>query len=138
MATDQYSELVKLDDVGETIADKSEDIRGRTVIDKDGAKLGKVDALFIDEKEQKIRFLQVETGGFLGIGEHKSVIPIDAIASISEHEVRIDQTGSAVATAPAYDPALVEQRPFYEDTYGYYGYVPFWGLGYMYPALPSR
>lgn len=136
MAMDEFPKLVKLDDVGETVADKDEDIRGRKVIDKDGVELGKIDGLFIDEKERKIRFLQVETGGFLGIGEKKSLIPIDAITGISDREVRIDRTGSTVAAAPEYDPALVAEEGFYENTYHHYGYLPFWGLGYAYPAYP--
>jgi sporulation protein YlmC with PRC-barrel domain len=141
MASDEYPKLVKLDDVGETVADKDDDIRGRKVLDKDGLELGKIDALFIDEKERKIRFLQVETGGFLGIGEEKSLIPIDAITGVSDHEVHIDRTGGTVVAAPKYDPALVAEQSFYENTYSHYGYLPFWGPGYMYPhiaALPAR
>jgi sporulation protein YlmC with PRC-barrel domain len=136
MATDKYAKLVKLGDVGETVAYQDQDIRGRKVIDKDGEELGKIDALLIDETERKVRFLEVETGGFLGIGEKKSLIPIDAIVGITDHEVRIAQPGSTVATAPAYDPALVDENTVYGNTYSHYGYVPFWGVGYLYPAYP--
>jgi sporulation protein YlmC with PRC-barrel domain len=135
MTTNDYGKLVKLDDVGETVADKDQDVRGRHVFDKDGHKLGKIDALLIDDKERKVRFLEVESGGFLGIGEEISLIPIDAIVSIDAHEVHIDQTGSTVAAAPHYDPELVE-RKFFEDIYGHYGVLPFWGLGYVYPSYP--
>lgn len=130
-----YGKLVKLGDIDQTIADKDEDIRGRHVVDKDGLKLGKIDALLVDDKERKIRFLEVETGGFLGIGERKSLIPIDAISTITEDEVHIDQTGSTVAAAPAYDPALVKET-VWADTYQYYGYVPYWGVGYTYGGMP--
>ncbi|MET4705999.1 PRC-barrel domain-containing protein [Frigoribacterium sp. UYMn621] len=99
MATDEYAKLVTLDDLGKTVADASNDIRGRKVIDKDGQEIGKIDALLIDDKARKIRFLRVETGGFLGIGEKKSLIPIDAIASISEDEVRLNHTRSQVSEA---------------------------------------
>jgi sporulation protein YlmC with PRC-barrel domain len=135
MTTNNYGKLVELNDVGETVADKDEDIRGRHVIDKDGQELGKIDALLIDDKEQKVRFLQVESGGFLGLGERKSLIPIDAIVSIDANEVHIDQTGATVAAAPTYDPELVEPQVF-EDIYGHYGILPFWGLGYLYPSYP--
>jgi sporulation protein YlmC with PRC-barrel domain len=146
MTTDSsYGKLVKLGDVGQTVADKDKDIRGRHVVDKNGVKLGKVDALLVDDKEHRVRFLEVETGGFLGIGERKSLIPIDAISSITDHEVHIDQTGSTVASAPAYDPALVNDSPdgpavvddsFWGETYHHYGYTPYWGLGYAYPGFP--
>jgi sporulation protein YlmC with PRC-barrel domain len=136
MATENHSRLVKLGDVGETVADEKQDIRGREVIDSDGQKLGKIDALFVDEEERKIRFLQVSIGGILGVGEKKSLIPIDAITSIRGDEVRIDHTSSSVAAAPAYDPTLVEEKTGYESTYSHYGYLPFWGTGYVYPGIP--
>ncbi|WP_354569948.1 PRC-barrel domain-containing protein [Glaciihabitans sp. UYNi722] len=63
-----------------------------------------MDALLIDDKARKIRFLRVETGGFLGIGEKKSLIPIDAIASISEDEVHLNHTRSQVSEAPPVRP----------------------------------
>lgn len=138
MATDEYATLVTLDDLGKTVADVSEDIRGRAVIDKDGQEIGKIDALLIDDRARKIRFLRVETGGFLGIGEKKSLIPIDAIASITKDEVHINHSKSQVTDAPPYDPALVQEQSFYESTYASYGYVPFWGIGYMYPAYSTR
>ena len=135
MTTNDYGKLVELDDIGETVSDKDEDIRGRQIIDKDGHKLGKIDALLIDDKERRVRFLQIESGGFLGLGEKKSLIPIDAIVSIDAHEVHIDQTGATVASAPAYNPALVELKVF-DDVYGHYGVLPFWGFGYVYPQYP--
>ena len=121
MTTTDYGKLVELDDVGKTVADKDEDIRGRHVIDKDGHTLGKIVALLIDDKERKVRFFQVESGGFLGLGEKKSLIPIDTIVSIDADEVHIDQPGATVAAAPIY---------------GHYGIMPFWGFGYVYPPYP--
>jgi sporulation protein YlmC with PRC-barrel domain len=138
MATDEYATLVTLDDLGKTVADPSEDIRGRKVIDKDGHELGKIDALLIDDKARKIRFLRVETGGFLGLGEKKSLIPIEAIASIDKDEVRINHSRGQVADAPAYDPALAQEKTFYENTYANYDYMPFWGNGYLYPGFPKQ
>lgn len=33
--------------------------------------------LLIDDQEHKVRFLLVEHGGFIGLGETKSFIPVD-------------------------------------------------------------
>ena len=134
MATEETSKLIKLSDSGQTVAPE-EDIRGLDVKDKDGDDIGKVDDLLIDDAENKVRFLEVASGGFLGIGEDKSFIPVDAITRIDEN-VHINQTRTHVAGAPPYDPELVDQSSYYEDVYGYYGYSPFWGGGYMYPAFP--
>lgn len=132
----QAETLVKLTDTDETIISSDEDIRGRHVKDKSGEDLGKVDELLIDTTENKVRFLIVASGGFLGLGEQKSFIPVDAVTQVQDEEVRIDQTRERVAGAPAYDPELVEVEGFYNDIYGYYGYTPYWGAGYLYPGYP--
>lgn len=130
--TQDKATLVKLSDTGQTVASADNDIRGRTVKDKDGNDLGKVDDLLIDDQERKVRFLRVEHGGILGIGETKSFIPVDAITRITTDDVYISHSREHVANAPSYDPQLVDE-PYYADLYGYYGYTPFWGAGYMYP-----
>lgn len=132
----QADALVKLADTDETIISSDEDVRGRHVKDKSGEDLGKVDELLIDTNENKVRFLIVASGGFLGLGEQKSFIPVDAVTRVQVDEVHIDQTRERVASAPAYDPELVEAQGFYDDIYGYYGYMPFWGAAYAYPGYP--
>jgi sporulation protein YlmC with PRC-barrel domain len=138
MTDANFAKLVKLRDSDQTVAARENDIRGRRVVDKDRQPLGKVDALLVDEKENKVRFLEVASGGFLGLGEAKSFIPVDAIMKITEDEVYISQSAEKVAGAPAYDPALVNQRHFYENTYGYYGVMPFWSPDYEYPTYSGE
>ncbi|MCL5960552.1 MAG: PRC-barrel domain-containing protein [Chloroflexi bacterium] len=118
--------LSKLSDTNMTVKISDEDIRGRTVKDKDGNDVGKVDDLLIDDRDQKVRFMQVESGGFLGLGETKSFIPVDAITRITKNFVHINQSRAHVAGAPCYDPGLAEQD-YYRNLYGYYGYAPYWG-----------
>ncbi|WP_299169183.1 PRC-barrel domain-containing protein [uncultured Arthrobacter sp.] len=136
MAPKETSKLIKLSHSDQTVTPE-EDIRRLNVKDKDGEDIGQVDDLLIDDGEKKVRFLEIASGGFLGMGEEKSFIPIDALTHIDE-DVHINQSRGHVAGAPVYDPELVDQTDFYEDVYGYYGYSPFWGAGYMYPALPPR
>ncbi|MFI6012568.1 PRC-barrel domain-containing protein [Streptomyces sp. NPDC051243] len=127
--------LTRLSDSPHAIPSADEDIRGRKVTDRSGNELGKVADLIIDEEERKVRFLLLEHGGFLGIGEKKSYIPVDAVAGVAEDEIRIDRTRDQVADAPEYDPELVDQSEYYDRLYTHYGYVPFWGPGYMYPRF---
>ena len=130
--------LIKLSDSGQTVASAAEDIRGRKVKDKDGKDLGKVDDLLIDDQERKVRFLRVEHGGFLGVGETKSFIPVDAITKIDDDCVHINHSRDHVAKAPRYDPKLVDDTTYYGSIYGYYGYMPYWGAGYRYPPYLGR
>ena len=127
--------LHKLSDMDLTVADPAEDIRGRKVRDRNGEDIGEVDDLFVDEEAIKVRFLQIASGGFLGIGETKFLVPVDAITRITDDTVHIDQTGDRVAGAPRYDPALAEE-PDWLGYYGYYGYGPYWRAGYAYPPYP--
>ena len=136
MASTRSGTLVKVGDAGLTVKDPAADVRGRKVLDQANEEIGEVDALLMDEQESKVRFLQVAAGGFLGIGERHFLIPVDAITRIDADHVHIDQTRERVIGAPGYDPTLVPDRSYYDSLYGYYGYAPYWGPGYVYPAYP--
>lgn len=136
MDTPETGTLVKLSEIDETVADRDDDIRGRDVRDRDRADLGKVKDLLVDERENKVRFIEVASGGFLGIGQDTSLIPVDAITAVTDDEVRIDQTRDVVAGAPAYDPDLVREREGYGTYLSYYGYGGWWAPGYQYPDYP--
>jgi len=132
---DEKGMMVRMSDSHLTFVDSAQDIRGRKVVDRNGEEIGSVEDLFVDPGEEKIRFLEVSSGGFLGLGETKFLIPVDAITSAQEDEVRIDQTRNHVAGAPQYAPELVDTR-YLTDVYDYYGYAPYWGAGYVYPPYP--
>lgn len=132
---DELTTLIRLSDSGLTLADPDEDIRGLTVVDRDDAEIGKVDDLFLDEAQQRLRFLQVGSGGFLGLGKEKRLIPVDAVTATDE-QVRVNLHRDRVVAGPGYDPELtpIPERPDIEDVYGHYGIMPFWGAGYTYPV----
>ncbi len=134
MASNEQPTLYTLGDRGQTIDGSANDVRGRTVKDKDGEGIGKVADLLVDDREDKVRFLLVEHGGFLGFGETKSLIPVDAVTKVTEDEVFIDQSRDRVASAPGYSPDLVDDRPYHSSVYSHFGYIPYWGPGYMYPT----
>jgi sporulation protein YlmC with PRC-barrel domain len=138
MATSTENDiLVKLSDDTLMLDDPSADIRDRKVIDRQGDAIGHVSDLFVDRNEKKVRMLQVAAGGFLGLGDRHFLVPVDAITSVSESEIHIDQTRAKVVGSPAYDPKLSDLPP--RDTwagfYGYYGYPPYWSPGYIYPGF---
>ncbi|MGF2950073.1 PRC-barrel domain-containing protein [Microbacterium alcoholitolerans] len=128
--------LVKLSESAERISTTDEDIRGRRVLDRDGEEFGTIKDLLIDEDESRVRLVEVASGGFLGIGQEKVFVPVDAITSITDDEVRIDQTREHVSGAPVYDPELVIERENYGGILDYYGVGPFWVPGYQYPNYP--
>ena len=137
-ATQQpHERLVKLGDTDLTVLSPADDIRGRAVEDRDGKKIGTVEGLMIDRDERKVRYLQVEAGGFLGLGERHFLIPVDAVARVDAADVRVNEMRERVVGAPGYDPELGPAPTYWDDLGGYYGYMPYWGLGYGgYPLYP--
>jgi sporulation protein YlmC with PRC-barrel domain len=134
------SELANLNDSELMLEDPHLDIRRRKVVDKHGLEIGHVSDLFIDVAERKVRMIEVRAGGFIGIGDRHFLLPVDAIVSVAKDEVHVDETRERVIASPAYDPALLEDPTpkFWEPYYGYYGLLPYWGNGYMYPAFPTE
>jgi sporulation protein YlmC with PRC-barrel domain len=136
MATYQAKAALKrLSDSDLALADRHEDIRGRNVLDVAGEDLGEVNDLFIDESEKKVRFLEVSSGGFLGLGATKFLLPVDAITRITADAVYVNQSRERVAGAPRYDPTLVDES-YISGVYSHYGYSPYWGPDYRYPPYP--
>jgi CBS domain-containing protein/sporulation protein YlmC with PRC-barrel domain len=134
-AYERNAALVRLSDTDLTLADPAEDIRGRKALDMAGEELGEVDDLMIDEREQKVRFLEATSGGILGLGATKFLLPVEAITRITDDVVYINQSRERIAGAPDYDPALVDER-YVHDVYSHYGYPPYWGPAYEYPSYP--
>lgn len=139
--TNRATRLTKLSDTDLTISNPLEDIRGRTVKDVDGEKIGKIEDLLIDSEDHQVQLLRVEHGGILGFGATPSFIPVEAISRITDDEVHVGQAGAKVAQAPRYDPELMDQSEYYGQVYGYYGYPPY-GMSGMasvpYSALAPR
>lgn len=128
--------LIRLNDTDDVIVNSDDDIRGRSMFAKDGEELGTIDDLLVEPDDRRVRFLVVASGGFLGLGESKSFIPVDAISRVTDDEVHIDQSRERVAGAPVYDPEIVdapENHAYYSSVYGHYGFAPYWLPGYTYP-----
>ena len=89
MHTPVPTALVKISDTNLTIAAPAVDIRGRRVLDCAGEHIGSVINLLLDEAEQKVRFLEVTSGGLLGLNAPSVLIPVDAIQHIGAKYVSL-------------------------------------------------
>ena len=67
-----------------------DDVRGKDVYDAQGQRVGSVEDLYIDRREREVRFLEVGAGGFLGIGEKRFLVPVEAVVKVSEEWVAIE------------------------------------------------
>lgn len=130
--------LYDLSDTDQTVADPASDVRGRTVVDAAGEEIGRVEDLLVDDRENKVRFLRVGTGGLLGFGKQHFLVPVDAIASVYPARVHVDRDRARLTDVPPYDPELVQDATYYADLYGWWGYGPHWAPGYIYPRYPHH
>ncbi|HEV8489061.1 MAG TPA: PRC-barrel domain-containing protein [Candidatus Limnocylindrales bacterium] len=128
------------------LVDPKEDVRGRKVFDRDGQEIGKVDDAFIDPAERRARFLSVKSGDFLGLGGKKLLIPIDAIASLTEDKVVINDRRDRIVGGPQVDHEFDRGPDRMADTanedadalviavYEWYGVEqPYWNPTYQRP-----
>ncbi len=131
------TELERLRDSGLALADDTQDIRGRHVTDINGDAVGAVSGLFIDLAERKIRMIEIRGGGFLGLGDRHVLLPVDAITSIANDRVIVNESAERLAHSPAYDPHLLDAPTpdTWEPFYGYFGVMPYWAAGYVYPHI---
>jgi sporulation protein YlmC with PRC-barrel domain len=130
--------LVQLSETNLTVADPAADVRGRHVVDDRGQDVGKVDDLLVDDRESKVRFLRIGSGGFLGMGKEHFLVPVEAVASVGDDRVTIDRGREQLGDVPAYDPALTNDDTYYSNLYGWWGHGPYWQSGYVYPPFPRR
>lgn len=127
--------LVRMADTNLTLAESKADVRGRTVVDRDGDEVGMIEDLIIDEKEREVRLLRVGSGKFLGLGERKVLIPVEAVTALDD-QVHVDTERELVASSPVYDPDLELQQESVAGLYEYYGMVPYWHADYRTPGFP--
>ncbi len=106
-----------------------DDVRGRAVFTIDDDRIGVIDDLLIDMVDCRVCFLEVRADGFLGIGEHISLIPIEAMSVLDGQFVYVEHSSDHVSAAPIYNPHVVETMHYLNDVYAHYGYVPPWAAG---------
>ena len=125
--------LVRLSGTGRTVADPAADVRGRTAVDSRGQGIGTVDDLLVDDRGERVRFLRIGAGGFLGIGKEHHLVPVEAVEAVEPDRVRIGRDRAALTEAPGHDPDLAEDPAYYTAVYGWWGYGPSWAPEYIYP-----
>ena len=76
------------------------DIRGLGVFSQTGKQMGSVEDLYIDPAMRKVRFLDVATRGFLGLGKKRFLIPVEVMVEIYEDRITVDQGRDKVSGSP--------------------------------------
>lgn len=136
MDSERSVSLVRLEDSGLRVANPAADMRGRVVVDREGDEIGDVKSLIVDEQDTQVRFLEVKSGGLLGLGGALHLVPVDAVTRVEENAVHVDLVRDHVRGAPVYEPRLDDAEGYYSDVYDYYGYRPYWNAVRSTPPFP--
>jgi uncharacterized protein YrrD len=109
---------------------KAKELQGYKLNGLDG-ELGKVQEFYFDDKYWTIRYLVVDTGGWL-TGRQVLISPYALIAVNKEAKhINIDLPKKQIEDSPSLDSHKPVSQQFEVDYYGYYGYPIYWGGSYM-------
>lgn len=95
--------------------DQAEDIRGSKLYGLNDEKLGKIDDVIFDHTTGDIRYVVVDTGGWLS--SKKFVVPAERIRASAEHkdDFAVDLTKQQIESFPAYDEKHLESDDQWTD-----------------------
>jgi sporulation protein YlmC with PRC-barrel domain len=93
------------------------DWRGRTVIDRDGEKIGKFDEIYLDEETSQPEWAAVTTGLF---GRKQTFVPLSG-AQLADDDVQVPFDQEQVKNAPSVDPEDALSQDEEERLYEHYG-----------------
>ena len=130
---DRPIELVRLSDADFALAQPTDDIRGRIVVDKVRIGIGTVFDVLADPASRRA-FLMIVRGSDILLGEKDPLIPIDAIRYGDDEYVHVNLRHESVAEGPGFDEELVAEEGFQSAVYGWYGSLPYWHPEYVYPS----
>ncbi|HVR22750.1 MAG TPA: PRC-barrel domain-containing protein [Candidatus Polarisedimenticolia bacterium] len=100
--------------------DAAEDIRGSKLYGLDDEKLGKIDDVIFDHSDGSIRYVVVDTGGWLST--KKFIVPADRLRPSTEHDdaFAVDLTKAQVENFPPYKEMDLESDEQWSDYEGKY------------------
>ncbi len=121
-----------------TLLTNTTNLKGFTIRAKDGD-LGAVDDFYFDDETWAIRYLTVDTGGWLG-GRQVLISPISVVhADWQAKQLDVALTKKQVENSPDIDTHKPISRQHEAEYFGYYGYPYYWGGPFLwgqefYPA----
>lgn len=100
--------------------DASEDIRGAKLYGLNDEKLGKIDDVIFDHSTGIIRYVVVDTGGWLSTKEF--IVPADRLRASAEHQddFAVDLNKQQIESLPPYQESHLESDEQWADYEGRY------------------
>lgn len=127
--------MIELNDFSKEFTNDALDIRDRQVLDRDAQLIGRVNSMFVDDFQRKLRFVGVEVEG---VKESRVLIPVDAIIHVDKDRIQIEQPRSRVLDSPPPDQgSSAPPEEYWVRLYDHYGYSPHWMAGNIFPGYRS-
>jgi hypothetical protein len=110
-------------------------LKGFTIRARDG-ELGTVDQFYFDDETWAVRYLTVETGGWLG-GREVLISPFSVVhTDWQARRLDVALTKNQVENSPDINTHQPVSRQHEAEFFGYYGYPYYWGGPYLWgPAF---
>jgi len=106
-------------------------IIGETVVNRENENVGKIHELVIDARKNRVAYLVLSFGGFMGMGNKLFAMPWEAFEfSATENKLILNVDKEKLETAPGFEKG--DKWPDFSDNvwgesiYSYYNYVPPW------------
>jgi hypothetical protein len=107
-------------------APPDQELRKKGVFDSGSRHIGHVENLYVEEDSRRLRFVDVVTRGFLGLGRKHCLVPVEAFITDQAPgsiTLEVDQRTLESESAPAfYNPQLVPDERLQQATREHYGY----------------
>ena len=103
-------------------------LHGAVLHARDG-EIGSVDNILFDDKTWIVRYLVVNTGGWLNGRKVLIAPPALRMLDWEQHVLAVHLTRAQVENSPGLDTDEPVSRQWETDTYDYYGWPYYWGMG---------
>lgn len=105
---------------GSLVGEISEDIRGSHLYGGDDEKLGKIDDVIFDHSSGDIRYIVVDTGGWLS--SKRFIVPAEGIRTSAKHEddFQADLTKPQIESFPPYNESELDSESKWQGYEGRY------------------
>ena len=80
---------------------QAEWLKGRPVVDSGGKEMGKIEEVWFDPKDGRVKEVIIGAGGFLGIGEKQSILPWNDVRIIWKNEKLVAEVNEQKLRAAA-------------------------------------
>ena len=106
-------------------------IIGEAVVNRQGENVGKIHELVIDARKNRVAYVVLSFGGFLGMGNKLFAMPWEAFEfSATENKLILNVDKEKLKTAPGFEKddkwPDFSDKLWGESIYNYYDYVPPW------------